>query len=58
MLTNFNAMLRDAYTGGYAVGSFNVYNYETMRGVVDAAKAAGVSRSSSPLAPSTSPTCR
>ena len=42
MLTNFNAMLRDAYTGGYAVGSFNVYNYETMRGVVDAAKAAGV----------------
>ncbi len=43
MLTNFNAMLRDAYTSGYAVGSFNVYNYETMRGVVDAAKAAGVS---------------
>ncbi len=41
MLVNFNEMLADAYRGGYAVGSFNVYNYETMRGVCDAAKASG-----------------
>ncbi|MEG0750629.1 MAG: class II fructose-bisphosphate aldolase [Oscillospiraceae bacterium] len=37
MLTNFNSMLKTAYAEHYAVGSFNVYNYETMRGVVDAA---------------------
>jgi fructose-bisphosphate aldolase class II len=37
MLTNFNAMLLNAQRGGYAVGSFNVYNYETMKGAVLAA---------------------
>ena len=38
MLTNFNDMLAAAYKGGYAIGSYNVYNYETMRGVVAAAE--------------------
>lgn len=38
MLQNFSAMLQAAYRGGYAVGSFNVYNYETMKGAVLAAK--------------------
>ena len=42
MLTNFNAMLKDAYDKHYAVGSFNVYNFETMKGVVDAAVRMGV----------------
>lgn len=36
MLQNFNKMLADARSKKYAVGSFNVYNYETMRGVVEA----------------------
>lgn len=38
MLYPFNAMLRAALQGGYAVGSFNAYNYETMKGAVLAAK--------------------
>lgn len=38
MLKNFNGMLRAAWEGGYAVGSFNVYNYETMRGAIQAAE--------------------
>lgn len=38
MLHNFNEMLLAARKGGYAVGSFNVYNYETMKGAVLAAK--------------------
>ena len=37
MLTNFKDILQDAYRGKYSVGSFNVYNYETMRGVADVA---------------------
>ena len=37
MLKNFNDMLRNAQKEGYAVGSFNVYNYETMKGAVLAA---------------------
>lgn len=37
MLVNFKKMLSDAYKDKRAVGSFNVYNYETMRGVLDAA---------------------
>lgn len=41
MMTNFNAMLRDAYERHYAVGSFNIYHYETMRGVLEAAKRTG-----------------
>jgi len=36
MLTNFSTILDEAYKGKYAVGSFNVYNYETIRGAVDA----------------------
>lgn len=38
MLINFSDMLQTAHREGYAVGSFNVYNYETMRGVCMAAK--------------------
>ena len=38
MLVNLNQMLQDAYQGGYAVGSYNVYNYETIAGVIAAAK--------------------
>lgn len=38
MLQNFSAMLSDAYKKKYAVGSFNIYNFETMKGVVDAGK--------------------
>lgn len=41
MLQNFNPMLRDAHRNRYAVGSFNVYNYETMKGVIRAAKEMG-----------------
>ena len=41
MLTNFNAMLDDAHKNGYAVGSFNAYNYETIRGIIEAAKEFG-----------------
>jgi fructose-bisphosphate aldolase class II len=37
MLTNFNDMLLKAQREKYAVGSFNVYNYETMKGAVLAA---------------------
>jgi len=36
MLTNLSTILDEAYKGKYAVGSFNVYNYETIRGAVDA----------------------
>lgn len=38
MLHNFNEMLNAARAGGYAIGSFNAYNYETMKGAVLAAK--------------------
>lgn len=41
MLTNFNHMLEEAYKSHRAVGSFNIYNYDTMRGVVKAAKHTG-----------------
>jgi fructose-bisphosphate aldolase class II len=37
MLKNFNDMLLKAQQGAYAVGSFNVYNYETMKGAALAA---------------------
>ncbi|MDR2490460.1 MAG: class II fructose-bisphosphate aldolase [Spirochaetaceae bacterium] len=37
MLVNFNGMLRKAQHEKYAVGAFNVYNYETMKGVLLAA---------------------
>ncbi len=36
MPSNFKEMLAAAYSGHYAVGSFNVYNYETIRGVIEA----------------------
>lgn len=36
MLTNFKEMLAQAQQAGYAIGSFNCYNYETIRGVIEA----------------------
>lgn len=36
MLTNYIDMLAKAKRGGYAIGSFNAYNYETIRGIIDA----------------------
>lgn len=42
MMASFADMLRAARRGGYAVGSFNVYNYETIRGVVDSGQDAGL----------------
>lgn len=36
MMTNLTQMLQAARQGGYAAGSFNVYNYETIRGVIEA----------------------
>lgn len=41
MLTNLNEILEKAQNGGYAIGSFNAYNYETIRGIVDAGVKAG-----------------
>ena len=38
MIVNFTELLGEARRGHYAVGSFNVYNYETIRGVVEAAR--------------------
>lgn len=38
MLVNFKEMLGDAYAGNYAIGSFNVYNYSTIKGVTRAAE--------------------
>jgi len=42
MLKNFSEMLKKAREEKYAVGSFNVYNYETMKGVVKAAESCGL----------------
>lgn len=36
MLTNLSSILNKAYEGKYAVGSFNAYNYETFKGIIDA----------------------
>jgi len=36
MLTNFVDMLAKAKRGGTAIGSFNAYNYETIRGIIEA----------------------
>jgi len=41
MMVNFSEMLKEARRGGYAVGSFNVYNYETIRGVIEAGQELG-----------------
>lgn len=38
MITSLSPLLEDAYEKGYAVGAFNVYNYETIRAVIDAVK--------------------
>jgi tagatose 1,6-diphosphate aldolase GatY/KbaY len=39
MLASMGLLLRDAMTGGYAIGAFNVYNLEGVRAVVSAAEA-------------------
>lgn len=36
MLSNFKEMLGRAYAEHFAVGSFNAYNYETIRGIIEA----------------------
>jgi len=36
MLTNLNGILQKAYAEKYAVGSFNAYNFETFKGIIDA----------------------
>lgn len=41
MLTNFRQMLQDAYRDHVAIGSFNAYNYETIRGILEAGKQMG-----------------
>ncbi len=41
MYVNFNNMLKEAYAAHRAIGSFNWYNYETLRGIIDAANEAG-----------------
>jgi fructose-bisphosphate aldolase class II len=38
MITNLNKVLVKAKTGKYAVGAFNVYNYETIKAVIIAVK--------------------
>lgn len=39
MMRPMRELLDGAQKGGYAVGAFNVYNYETILGVVKAAQA-------------------
>jgi len=36
MITNLKPLLEDAKQGGYALGAFNVYNYETIKGTIEA----------------------
>ncbi len=38
MLVNLQTILKDAYEKGYAVPAFNVYNMETVKGVIEAAE--------------------
>lgn len=38
MFVNLSRILKDAKQGKYAVGAFNVYNYETIKGVVESAR--------------------
>jgi len=38
MLTNLSSILSEAYSQKYAVGSFNGYNSETFRGIIEAGK--------------------
>jgi len=39
MLVNLKDILNEAYVNNYAVGSFNGYNYETFKGIIDAGDA-------------------
>ncbi len=41
MMVNLAALLQDARKNKYAIGSFNVYNFETVRGVVEAGNELG-----------------
>ena len=41
MMVNLSTLLTDARQGNYAVGSFNIYNYETIRGVIEAGRELG-----------------
>src|SRR5579864_4889010 len=41
MMVNFTDLLKDAQRHKYAVGSFNVYSYETIRGVIEAGRELG-----------------
>lgn len=41
MMVNFSALLQEARRGRFALGSFNVYNYETIRGVAEAGQELG-----------------
>jgi ketose-bisphosphate aldolase len=41
MMINFTELLKDARRHKYAVGSFNVYSYETIRGVIEAGRELG-----------------
>jgi fructose-bisphosphate aldolase class II len=41
MMVSFAEMLGAARRGKYAVGSFNVYNYETIRGVIESGRETG-----------------
>jgi len=41
MMVNLAGVLKEAKGGGYAVGSFNVYNFETIRGVIEAGQELG-----------------
>lgn len=45
MLVPFNEMLNNAYRDHVAIGSFNAYNYETIRGIIKA----GASMGNTPL---------
>ena len=38
MITNLRSLLASAKAGKYAVGAFNVYNYETIKAVIEAVK--------------------
>lgn len=42
MYTNFNSMLKEAYDRSGAVGSFNWYNYESLKGIIDASNETGL----------------
>lgn len=38
MITNLSTVLKEAYENNYAVGAFNVYNYETIKAVIEVIK--------------------